>query len=282
MLRSCCPLSRPWSSCWLRRSARQPAFCRYRQERASGKQSSRLCRAATTCCASPTTGFRAACTRPSILQHFLDSGARMTRGAHHAWAQIVAPGDTVVDATCGNGNDTLYLSQLVGPSGRVYAFDIQEAAIRSASYIVHKGLLPEDTPELTFLQHCHSRMQEHVQPPTNSVKLVCFNLGYFPGSNKDEQESGTRIVTQPNTTIAAITAALDLLQEGGAVSVLAYSAHAGGMEEFLAVQALAGSLPSKQWVVSCTNIVNRTQAPVLFLFYKLQGRNAAKGSLQSA
>lgn len=51
------------------------------------------------------------------------------------------------------------------------------------------------------------------------------------------------------------------------------------MEEFLAVQSLAGSLSSKQWVVSCTNIVNRAQAPVLFLFYKLHGKGAAKTTL---
>ena len=34
----------------------------------------------------------------------------------------------VIDATCGNGNDTLFLAQHV-TSGRVHAFDIQETAI---------------------------------------------------------------------------------------------------------------------------------------------------------
>ena len=45
--------------------------------------------------------------------------------------QAVAPGDTAVDATMGNGHDTLFLCQLVGEGGRVYAFDVQAQAVES-------------------------------------------------------------------------------------------------------------------------------------------------------
>ncbi|QHW33276.1 methyltransferase domain-containing protein [Paenibacillus rhizovicinus] len=41
----------------------------------------------------------------------------------------VAPGGVVIDATCGNGVDTQFLAELVGPRGRVYAFDIQVDAL---------------------------------------------------------------------------------------------------------------------------------------------------------
>ena len=61
----------------------------------------------------------------SEVAELLKGGARMTRGAQLCWAQFVQPGDTVVDATCGNGGDTLWLARAVGPSGRVLAFDIQ-------------------------------------------------------------------------------------------------------------------------------------------------------------
>ena len=37
----------------------------------------------------------------------------------------VLPGDAVIDATMGNGHDTAFLCRAVGPSGRVYAFDVQ-------------------------------------------------------------------------------------------------------------------------------------------------------------
>jgi ubiquinone/menaquinone biosynthesis C-methylase UbiE len=42
---------------------------------------------------------------------------------------VVKPGDVVIDATVGQGHDTLKLAQLVGPQGNVFGFDIQEAAL---------------------------------------------------------------------------------------------------------------------------------------------------------
>ena len=36
----------------------------------------------------------------------------------------VQSGDTVIDATMGNGHDTAFLCEAVGPLGHVYAFDI--------------------------------------------------------------------------------------------------------------------------------------------------------------
>lgn len=44
--------------------------------------------------------------------------------AHQLLRQLAKKGDTLVDATMGNGQDTLFLSQLVGESGHVYAVDI--------------------------------------------------------------------------------------------------------------------------------------------------------------
>ena len=42
---------------------------------------------------------------------------------------ILRPGDVAVDATMGNGKDTQFLCELVGETGRVYAFDVQEEAL---------------------------------------------------------------------------------------------------------------------------------------------------------
>lgn len=61
----------------------------------------------------------------STMQDIMQTGVRMTRTAHHAWDQFVRPGDTVVDATCGNGYDTIHLARLVGHEGHVFAFDVQ-------------------------------------------------------------------------------------------------------------------------------------------------------------
>ena len=45
--------------------------------------------------------------------------------------KVIQKGDVVIDATMGNGYDTVYLGNLVGDSGKVYAFDVQEEAIKS-------------------------------------------------------------------------------------------------------------------------------------------------------
>ena len=67
------------------------------------------------------------------------------KSARH-WAKAlicaaVGEGGTVVDATMGNGYDTAWLCGLVGPDGRVFAFDIQpEAVARTRARLEALGL----------------------------------------------------------------------------------------------------------------------------------------------
>ena len=51
---------------------------------------------------------------------------------------IIQEGDVVVDATMGNGYDTVYLAKKVGENGKVYAFDVQEEALKSTTKKVNK------------------------------------------------------------------------------------------------------------------------------------------------
>ncbi|WP_235597825.1 methyltransferase domain-containing protein, partial [Geobacillus stearothermophilus] len=46
--------------------------------------------------------------------------------------QAVNEGDIAVDATVGNGHDTVFLAELVGERGHVFGFDIQAEAIATA------------------------------------------------------------------------------------------------------------------------------------------------------
>ena len=89
----------------------------------------------------------------------------------------VLPGDRVIDATMGNGHDTAFLCETVGPSGHVYAFDIQPQAVASTEMLLRQaGLL--DRADL----YCagHQRMDEYVTEP---VSAVVFNLGWLPGGD---------------------------------------------------------------------------------------------------
>lgn len=59
--------------------------------------------------------------------------------------QQVQEGDFCIDATMGNGNDTLLLSQLCGESGKVLAFDIQEQALTATQKRLNAGHVPKIT-----------------------------------------------------------------------------------------------------------------------------------------
>ena len=59
--------------------------------------------------------------------------ANLIKTAHQLASEAVAAGDVVMDATVGNGHDTLFLTSLVGAGGQVIGFDIQQQAIESAT-----------------------------------------------------------------------------------------------------------------------------------------------------
>lgn len=136
--------------------------------------------------------------------------------------KAVSPGDIVIDATLGNGHDTLYLAQLVGPAGRVYGFDIQEEAILST-----KGRLAEhDLLDRATLFHQGHEMVTQCIPPIhqNRITGAVFNLGYLPGGDKD-------IVTRPDTTISAIDQLLDIMAPEGIIVLVIYHGHPEGAVE---------------------------------------------------
>ena len=155
------------------------------------------------------------------------------------WVEgIVCPGDTVVDATAGNGHDSLFLAKLVGRDGFLHAFDIQEKAIESTRSLLKKNDLGGEN----IMLHCasHSRMGEWVSP---GVKAVMFNLGYLPGGDKE-------LISREEETIPAIRMALELTVPGGIVSVVCYPGHAGGDVEAAAVLNLLRSLGAGKWRVA--------------------------------
>jgi len=47
----------------------------------------------------------------------------------HLITPYLRPGDSAIDATAGNGYDTAFLANTVGPHGHVYAFDLQQKAL---------------------------------------------------------------------------------------------------------------------------------------------------------
>lgn len=150
--------------------------------------------------------------------------------------RVILDGDIVVDATAGRGKDTLFLADCVGPKGKVYAFDIQKAAIEST-----RELLIEynrnDRVDL-FLES-HTDMEKFLP---GRIKAALFNLGYLPGSDQ-------QVTTHPETTIQAINAALRLLTEKGVIVLTVYRGHDNGAEESAVLNTYLAGLPKKDFSV---------------------------------
>lgn len=148
--------------------------------------------------------------------------------------QLIAPhlnaGDIAIDATAGNGHDTLFLCEQVGPTGRVIACDLQPPAIAATQKRC------QHHPQLELVQQDHSQLLRELQATlTGRVAAILFNLGYLPGTDK-------AVITRTETTIPALEAAIPLLQPGGILSILAYPGHPGGAAETTAVEATLHAL----------------------------------------
>ena len=176
--------------------------------------------------------------------------------AHFFLRERVQPGDRVADATCGNGHDTLFLARLVGPGGRVWAFDVQDGALAATrSLLGEAGCLEQ----VEMVAAGHERLAEIVREP---LRAAVFNLGYLPGGDK-------QLVTRPENTVTALDQAIDLLLPGGIITVCVYTGHPGGAEEGAAVEKWAATLASEQYNVWRSRQVNRPEtSPYLFVIEK--------------
>lgn len=172
--------------------------------------------------------------------------------AHVLATRALEPGDVAVDATVGNGHDTLVLARAVGADGRVFGFDVQAAAIeetraRLASESVEK--------QVDLFQHGHEEMARVLpEACVGSVGAVTFNLGYLPGS-------ASELTTTPETTLPALDAAVRLLRPGGVVTVVVYTGHEGGSKEAEAVDAWAADCPQDRFHALSYRFVNQQNDP---------------------
>jgi predicted methyltransferase len=183
--------------------------------------------------------------------------------AHKLIEQRVQPGETVVDATAGNGTDTLFLARLVGNQGIVHAFDIQQQALTAT-----EQRLAQEQPDYSHVRlHLRSHSQLHDAVPEAAQRLlgaVMFNLGYLPGGDH-------QAVTSADTTILALQSAAAALRKGGILTIVLYTGHSGGEEEALVVRSWAEQLPQKQFQVLEYRFMNqRNHPPYLIAVEKLK------------
>ena len=185
--------------------------------------------------------------------------SRPTHLAHLLISELIRPGDTVVDATCGNGHDTLFLCEKVGPTGKVHAFDIQQEAIDSTREKLSSQLIEE--PRFQLHLKSHHLIQEVVQ---DEPSVIMFNLGYLPGTDKET-------ITAHEQTILAVENAAAALKVGGMLSIICYPGHEGGDVEAEKILYILSQWDGKKWKTAQYRLLNTLKkAPFLIVAYKVK------------
>ncbi len=181
--------------------------------------------------------------------------------AHHFWANLLQENDTVIDATCGNGKDSLALASLLKTKKNttLYCLDIQNTAMHTT-----KELLKHLTPE--FLSSVHFFQMSHADIPIDLIKktkLLVYNLGYLPGGDKS-------ITTLTSSTTISICKAIEYLPLGGVISLTCYPGHAEGKKEEEALLSFFSCLDPKIWCFTSFIWNNRKASPSFLLVQKKQ------------
>lgn len=181
---------------------------------------------------------------------------QITEWCHHFLAEQIQPGDFCIDATMGNGHDTLFLSQLTGPTGKVLAFDIQQTALDSTQKRLEDAIASDN---VTLILDSHSNLSHYAKP--NTVSCIVFNFGYLPSGDHN-------ISTTKETSIPAIAQGLELLKKGGLMSLCIYSGGDSGFDERDALLNYLKTLDTKKYLVILSCYYNRPNNPPIPVLIK--------------
>ncbi|GMA48304.1 MraW family SAM-dependent methyltransferase [Tetragenococcus muriaticus PMC-11-5] len=178
--------------------------------------------------------------------------------SHTLLAEVLTDHDHVVDATMGNGNDTVFLANKVQPHGKVYAFDVQKQALdKTKQRLLEDGL----TEQTKIIFDGHENLKNYLAE-NEPIKAGIFNLGYLPKSDK-------QLITTPTTTKQALETLLNHLVSKGRILLVSYYGHAGGKEELTMLDNYCQKLPQEQYNVLRYQFINqKNRPPILFCIEK--------------
>lgn len=162
----------------------------------------------------------------------------------------------IVDATAGNGNDTLFLAEHSSEQAKIYAFDIQQAALvhtqeKTAAYAAR----------IEYVLRSHAELAAVVK---EEIDVAMFNLGYLPGEEHD-------ITTKKESTRAAVTQVLEKLSLNGVCIIVAYPGHEAGAQEAAMLEDFLENLPGKNYTAGCYRLVNHKKtAPYAYVIERVR------------
>lgn len=181
---------------------------------------------------------------------------RITAMNHVMIKEYIKPGSEVIDATAGNGHDSIFLLKQIDPGGTLYAFDTQAAALENTKNRIENLILNSDT-KFHLINDSHGNIHQYIKGPADAA---VFNLGYLPGSDHT-------VTTTWNELYKALNAlTLHLIKPGGIISIISYSGHQGGKEEQEKIFHFLEELPANKFSVHITKKWNAIKSsPVLIL-----------------
>lgn len=152
-----------------------------------------------------------------------------------------------VDATLGNGNDALFMSQLINENGKVYGYDIQEQSLINSN-----NLFKEND-----VKNIETKLKSHEFIDEENIDLCIFNLGYLPGFDKT-------IKTNKDTTKNALINLLPKMnKENMLIIICLYVGHKEGLEESIVIDEFLKELPSNKYLVCKYQNYNRPTSPYI-------------------
>ena len=164
--------------------------------------------------------------------------------AENLWLSYLNEDSVTVDATAGNGEDTLFLSRL---SRKVYSFDIQQEALDNTADLLKK----HERDNVVQIHDSHENMDMYVKEQPD---LVVFNLGYLPDGNKS-------ITTKTDSTLTALRKSLEMIRVNGLVSIVMYWGHEEGKKERQAILDFSEKLDSGKYHCVYLNMLNQKNCP---------------------
>lgn len=174
---------------------------------------------------------------------------QITEFSHEIFRLQVKPFGTYLDATMGNGHDTMFLCELAGEQGKVLAFDIQQQAVDATDRLLRKHGVQE---RARLILDSHVNMCNYVQE--ESVDGIYFNFGYLPGGDHS-------CATRADTSVEAVRRSLPLLKKGGMTALCIYSGGDTGFEEKDRLLEFLKEVDEKKYLVIVSSYFNRKKNP---------------------
>ncbi|NGX56078.1 MAG: hypothetical protein K1060chlam5_00313 [Candidatus Anoxychlamydiales bacterium] len=181
--------------------------------------------------------------------------------AHDLWSKFLKKDFICIDATIGNGFDTLFLLELSTKYNlkKIIGFDIQKQAIDNTKNLLKKNFNLEDLKKINLFLSSHEDFSKHLK---EKINLFIYNLGYLPKSDKS-------ITTKSKTTIQSIKSAFLHLSQNGAISITVYPGHSEGKIEEIEILKFLEEIDYKIYNIMQYKWLNKKNSPFVIWIEKL-------------